>query len=113
MEQFDFNDVGKRVPYRVPDGFFNSMEGKIMQQVADIPMEEAPAHGKSRVKILWRTLISTAAVAAIVIGLWVVFHPKDSAAADFAAVEKAFDQLSPEDQEFLLQVYEDDVFMDE
>ena len=113
MEQFDFNDVGKRMPYQVPDGFFSSMEEKIMQQVADNPMEEAPVHSKSRVKILWRTLISTAAVAAIVIGLWVVFHPKDSAAADFANVEKAFDRLSPEDQAFLLQVYEDDAFMDE
>ena len=71
MEQFDFNDVGKRMPYQVPDGFFSSMEEKIMQQVADNPMEEAPVHSKSRVKILWRTLISTAAVAAIVIGLWV------------------------------------------
>lgn len=113
MEQFDFNDVGKRMPYQVPDGFFSSIEEKIMQHVADSPMEEAPAHSKSRVKILWRTLISTAAVAAIVIGLWVVFQPKGSAAADFAAVEKAFDQLSPEDQAFLLQVYEDDAFMDE
>lgn len=113
MEQFDFNDVGKRMPYQVPDGFFSSMEEKIMQQVADNPMEEAPVHSKNRVKILWRTLISTAAVAAIVIGLWVVFHPKDSDAADFASVEKAFDRLSPEDQEFLLQVYEDDAFMDE
>ena len=113
MEQFDFNDVGKRMPYQVPDGFFSSMEEKIMQQVADVPLEDAPAHGKSHFNILWRTLISTAAVAAIVIGLWVVLQPKDSAAADFAAVEKAFDQLSPEDQAFLLQVYEDDAFMDE
>ena len=88
MEQFDFNDVGKRMPYQVPDGFFSSMEEKIMQQVADSPMEEAPDHSKSRIKILWRTLISTAAVAAIVIGLWVVLHPKDSAAADFASVER-------------------------
>ena len=101
------------MPYQVPDGFFSSMEEKIMQQVADVPMEDAPAHGKSHFNILWRTLISTAAVAAIVIGLWVVLQPKDSAAADFAAVEKAFDQLSPEDQAFLLQVYEDDAFMDE
>ena len=29
----DFEEIGKKVPYRVPDGFFNEMQQQVMAQV--------------------------------------------------------------------------------
>ena len=35
MEQsFDFEQVGKKMPYSVPDGFFEKMETEVMSQLA-------------------------------------------------------------------------------
>ena len=30
-EKFDFDRIGKRMPYTTPDGFFDDMENSIMQ----------------------------------------------------------------------------------
>lgn len=40
-KNFDFNKIGKRMPYTVPEGFFDEMERDIMQQ-AGIMRTEAP-----------------------------------------------------------------------
>ena len=33
MKQFDFEQVGKRMPYNVPDGFFDKFEADVMKDV--------------------------------------------------------------------------------
>lgn len=32
-EKFDFDKVGKRMPYSTPEGFFKEMEANILEQV--------------------------------------------------------------------------------
>ena len=63
----------------------------------------------SRKKTLHIALHSVLAVAAAVVLFFVVqpLFPKDNT-DDFENVELAFNNLSTEDQDFMLQIYEDD-----
>ena len=31
-DNFDFDDIGKRTPYRTPDGFFEDVQQKVMER---------------------------------------------------------------------------------
>ena len=31
-KDFDFDDIGKRTPYRTPDGFFEDVQRKVMER---------------------------------------------------------------------------------
>lgn len=39
-KKFDFNSVGKRMPYRVPDGFFAEMERKGLDRASKEALSE-------------------------------------------------------------------------
>ena len=99
MKQFDFEQVGKRIPYNVPNGFFDELEENVREEV----------RGQRSKKTLRIALRSALAVAAAITLFFVVqpLLPK-SDADDFESVELAFNNLSTEDQDFLLQVYEED-----
>ena len=34
-KDFDFDDIGKRTPYRTPDGFFEDVQRKVMERAGD------------------------------------------------------------------------------
>ena len=112
-KQFDFEQVGKRMPYNVPDGFFDQLEQNVMAEVtADDIVTEKP-RGKARtVKMTIRILLAAAAAVAL---FFVVTKnmPSDTTTTEdsFANVELAYNDLSPEDQEYLMEVYEEDVFI--
>lgn len=99
-KQFNFEQVGKRMPYNVPDGFFDQLEQNVM----------AKTHPNSGRGLGW---VSLAAAAAIALFFVVTKNlPSDDTQADtFEFVELAYNDLSPEDQEFLIEVYEEDVFL--
>lgn len=108
MKQFDFEQVGKRMPYTVPDHFFDQLEDQVMQQVRQAPAQ--PTRRKKTLRIALRVALAVAAAVA----LFLVVQPllPKSSIDDFESVELAFNNLSPDDQDFLLQVYEeDDLFM--
>ena len=103
---FDFEQVGKRMPYSVPDGFFDKLEEDVY---ASISGKSSTAQPKSHKKALRIALRSALAIAAA-IALFFVIQPllsKDNS-DDFESVELAFNNLSTEDQDFLIQVYEED-----
>ena len=107
---FDFEQVGKRMPYTVPDGFFDEIEENVIKEVRSEGLEvrEYP----KRRKTLTITICSIMAIAAAVALFFVVqpLLPKSNE-DDFASVELAFNNLSTDDQDFLIQVYEDDLFI--
>ena len=109
-KNFNFSQVGKRMPYRTPEGFFDDLEDNVMRQVADI--EPLTKHSPWRKRIAWGTCISAAAAVAL---LLTVNVNSTKAADDVSeeAVNVAFAQLAPEDQAFLLEVWEDSEMMDE
>ena len=107
MKQFDFEQVGKRMPYNIPDGFFDKLEENVMEEVRG--KKENVREDSNRKKALHIALRSVLAVAAALALFFVVqpLLPKDNT-GDFENVELAFNNLSTEDQDFILQIYEDD-----
>lgn len=102
-KEFDFNNIGKREPYTVPENFFTELEYKI----------ESVTVKKTVPRILsWRYILSAitsvAAIAAIVltIGLHNV-----SNRYDLDDVEQRFTHLSESDQNYLLEIYQEDILL--
>ena len=111
-KQFDFEQVGKKMPYNVPDGFFDQLEQNVMAEVtAGNIATEKPKQKARTVKMTFRILL--AAAAAVALFFVVTKNPaSDNTQADtFANVELAYNNLSNEDQEYLMEVYEEDVFI--
>lgn len=118
-QTFDFKQIGKRMPYRVPDGFFQEMEHNVLDAVAEKTAERKPAMAECKPVqakrfVFTRLAKYAAAVAASVVVLLAVnvkfFHT--AAPAEMQDVEAAFNQLSLSDQECLVELYQEDVFLD-
>lgn len=122
---FDFNKIGKRMPYSTPDGFFDTMEEDIMKRIHDLPSTENPAdthadtpqadtkapHTAHKVRTIALRIMAAAAVIALAFIVSLKMNSKPADTMD--EVDKAFSQLSAADQQFMLSVYQADVFMDE
>ena len=112
MKQFDFEQVGKRMPYNVPDEFFDKFEENVMEDVRG--QKDDVREGVNRNKAMRIALRAAIAVAAALVLFFVVratllqSEPVLASADDFESVELAFNNLSTEDQDFLIQVYEED-----
>lgn len=115
---FDFNQVGKRMPYNVPDRFFDKLEDSVMAEIAKsdgaftLPQK---SHRHSRI-IRLTSFISVAAAAAV--ALVIILHKPEAPAnestdASFASVEQAYGNLSQSDQRYLMEAYQDDMFLNE
>lgn len=107
-EDFDFDRVGKRLPYTAPDGFLDDMENNVWETVK---LEMLPSKPKRNFR-LWYSV--TGGLVAASIALLVVFNllPHDSSIS-FEDVEKAFANLSSSDQDYLFATYQYDLFMNE
>ena len=130
--RFDFKQVGKRMPYTTPDGFFKDMEKNILEAVKDdtpqavkIQPQSVKVQPKKRpvFKMIWAAAIAVAASVAVLLVLNIDFSAADSSLAsshssqpsqaksDLEQVDQAFAQLSEADQAYLLDVYPEDVFL--
>ena len=102
----DFSSVGKRMPYRVPPGFFERLELQVRAEAA-----RRRTMRLARRRIAWGGLTVAAVVAAL---CFLVGRPAVQvlAPADgLADIEQAFARLSAEDQAFVIEMYSDDVFL--
>ena len=108
-KDFDFNRVGKRMPYKTPDGFFDELETNVWEKVQRVPRKRFECGLFSP-----RIFAGALAVAASV-SLLLVLNPfsRDEHVDGFFEVEQAFNNLSREDQVYVLGVYQEDVFMNE
>ena len=130
--RFDFKQVGKRMPYTTPDGFFKDMEKNILEAVKDdtpqsvkIQPQSVKVQPKKRpvFKMIWAAAIAVAASVAVLLVLNINFSAADSSLAsshssqpsqaksDLEQVDQAFAQLSEADQAYLLDVYQEDAFL--
>lgn len=118
--KFDFDKVGKRMPYSTPEGFFKEMEANILEQVKDDKQVPVRRQLKKRplMKVIWTAAMAVAASVAVLLVLNIDFaapHSSLPSQADneMQAVDQAFAQLSSADQAYLLNVYQEDIFLDE
>lgn len=102
----DFSSVGKRMPYRVPPGFFERLELQVRAEAA-----RRRTMRLARRRIAWGGLTVAAVVAALcfLVGRPAVRVP--APADGLADIEQAFARLSAEDQAFVIEMYSDDVFL--
>ena len=110
MEQnYDFSRIGKQMPYTVPDGFFDKLEENVMNEV-----KAQPARKKATViRLAIRAAIAVAAcIAMFLVVKKVLPQGQDAVADDFENVELAFNNLSTEDQDYLLEVYQEEQFLE-
>ena len=112
---FDFEKIGKRIPYTVPDDFFAKLEENVMDEVKGQKTEtEAKTKRKKAVIIAIRSLLAVAAAVALFFVVQPMLTPKDTISADdYASVELAFNNLSTDDQDFLIAVYENEEFIND
>lgn len=130
--KFDFKQVGRRMPYTTPDGFFKDMEKNILEAVKDDTPQAVKIQPQSVkvqpkkppvFKMIWAAAIAVAASVAVLLVLNIDFSAADSSLAsshssqpsqaksDLEQVDQAFAQLSEADQAYLLDVYQEDVFL--
>lgn len=105
--------IGKRMPYKTPNGFLDDMEQNIRRQTRIVSGEKArrkSLHRRWRIAA-WGTAI--AASVAVVAVYQLNVQPKEQPTDSMATVEQAFTELSTQDQDYLLQVYQEDIFIDD
>ena len=107
---FDLEKIGKRMPYSVPDDFFDNMEKNVMEEVSKTKRKIATPHfdlvSKKALRIALRSILAVAAAVALFFVVQPLLSKSDT--VDFESVELAFNNLSADDQDFLIQVYEED-----
>ena len=117
-EKFDFDKVGKRMPYSTPEGFFKEMEANILETVKDDTPQPLKTEQKKRplMRVMWTAVLAVAASVAVLLVLHIDFsapYPSQPSQTEqeLQAVDQAFAQLSAADQAYLLDVYQEDVFL--
>ena len=106
MEQnYDFSKIGKQMPYTVPDGFFDKLEENVMKECA-------PTKPRVIRMAIRAALAIAACIALFLVVKKVLPQGQDTANDDFENVELAFNNLSTDDQDYLLEVYQEEQFLD-
>jgi len=111
---FSFNDIGKAMPYRVPDGFFAGMTDKIINEAASIteqPMPSACCRCGFQPLHFLRIAAATAATVALLFSIGHIMQPA-STTPDPLSVEQAFSNLSTADQEYILDTFRNEMIID-
>ena len=118
-KNFSFDSIGKRMPYRMPENFLQDVEASVMKRIQAGEDEPAPAtvqaslplkasRDHSRFRILFRSAVSSAAVATLFIVCYNTMRPKPT--NGYEDIERAFDNLSSDDQAFMISTYSNDAF---
>ena len=100
----DLEKMKKTMPYSVPDGFFDMMEERLMQ-------ETVTKKEKSNLRkiALWTGLTVAASLALLMVLRQGLFQTEESS---FEQVEIAFTQLSDTDQELMFDYYDEIEYLD-
>jgi len=113
-KEFDFENIGKRMPYEMPEGYMSSLEEKIAAKCT----EQKKPDGARRIR-LWTTAI---AIAAMLTGVIFVVSQKFNGAStpdNYAEVKDGYtemfdqmlDDMSDEELSEYCDFVENDIFI--
>lgn len=117
--------LNKRLPYSVPDGFFDVMEANVMAKIkadAGINVGGDKADTQMRDKQYRKTTTHTRTISLSILAmaasllLFTIFSQSTKTVQQtngMESIDKAFSQLNTDDQAFLMEIYDDDMFMDD
>ena len=94
----DLEKMDKTMPYTVPEGCFEAMEERLMQEVAQKKKSKLPK------VVLWTGLAVAASLALLLVLRQGLSKVKTDS---FEQVEMAFNQLNDNDQQLILDYYEE------
>ena len=100
----DLEKMKKTMPYTVPDGFFDMMEERLMQET--VTKKEK---SKLRKVALWTGLVVAASLALLIILRQGLSQTEETS---FEQVEMAFTELSDADQEIIFDYYDEIEYFD-
>lgn len=126
VQEYDLDRLGKKMPFSAPDGFFERMQANVLAEVAkeeeakkvmEIQMT-AQAQSRRRAKTirLYMAVASIAACVCLVVLIGRSFFGSEAmetqhSAASVATVDKAYDNLSADEQQELNATYANDVYL--
>ena len=117
--------LNKRLPYSVPDGFFDVMEANVMAKIkadAGINVGGDKADTQMRDKQYRKTTTHTRTISLSILAmaasllLFTIFSQSTKTVQQtngMESIDKAFSQLNADDQAFLMEIYDDDMFLDD
>ena len=100
----ELEKMKKTMPYTVPDGFFDMMEERLMQETV-VKKEKSNLQKIA----LWTGLAVAASLALLMVLRQGLFQAEESS---FEQVEIAFTQLSDTDQELMFDYYDEIEYLD-
>ena len=109
QQSFNFDRIGKQMPYSVPEDFFSNLETSLCQAAVN-ETSATPAPMRRSWKWMMRTTLSAAAMVAVILSLTMVF-PR-SAEPEGLSVEQAFSNLSTTDQDYIIDTFRNDMIID-
>lgn len=106
-EKFDFEEVGKQVPYTIPEGFFERMQEQVMHSI------ERPAPRRNLFRVWAGAISAAAAIVVLVLCLPVSreAEPRQVLVQADVRVDAWMESLPDEELESISDFAEDDVFM--
>lgn len=111
-KEYNFNKVGKKMPFTMPDDFFAQMQANVLAEVAK--EERAKHHRKAMVKRMYLAVASIAACVCLVLVIGYAVMGTGSqhkVTTSIATVDKAYDNLSVDEQQELNATYANDVYL--
>lgn len=103
-KEFDFKELGKRMPYRVPDAYFKESEQKITARTG------INKTGKHRLWIYIPTLVAVAMLAGILF-LPAHWQRQEEQTTAYEATAPSLEELSDEELEEIVGLSSIDVFL--
>lgn len=105
-KEFDFQNIGKRLPYTMPPESLSEMEANVLAT-----FKKAKRSKKSFGMLHWRPIawLSVAASAALL--LTIALSTPEPSDDLLTQIDLAYANLTENDQNFLIEICQDDIFL--
>lgn len=106
-KNFNFDNIGKRLPYTMPSDTFNEMEANVFAA-----LKQDKRSRKSYLIIRWGAIAGIAAAASV--ALLLTIAPTMTVQDDLLTqIDLAYANLSETDQDFLIEISQEDIFLNQ
>lgn len=114
--EYNLDRVGKKMPFTMPEDFFDKVQANVLAQVALEEQKKKKHPRKAMMRRIWLAAASVAASVSMLLLIGNAVGDNDSSqkvktVASMAPVDKAYDQLSAEEQQEVYATYANDVLL--
>lgn len=106
-DKIEFDNIGKQTPFCLPEGYLNGLQQDILKRNAQLANTASlPQKRVSSIR-LWAAVTSAACIAFLIAGNWMFSTRTITKQYTIEDIDTYFAQLSEDDQQFLLDIYDD------